>query len=66
MFTLIKKVWKRDVSMMMVTEEILIYLGLFISTEPQLFDGMIRLRVGLIIQVMVSELERTLNCSGIC
>ena len=50
--------------MMMVTQELLIYLGLFISTEPQLFEGMIRLRLGLIIQVMIGELERTLKCSG--
>jgi phosphorylase kinase alpha/beta subunit len=61
---LIKQAWKNDVSMMMVTQELLIYLGLFISTEPQLFEGMIRLRVGLIIQVMIGELERTLNCSA--
>lgn len=49
---------------MMVTQEILIYLALFVSTEPHLFLGMLRLRVGLIIQVMLSELERTLNCSS--
>ena len=48
----------------MVTQELLIFLGLFISTEPQLFEGMIRLRLGLIIQVMISELEITLSCSG--
>ncbi len=63
-FTLIKQAWNKDVSMMMVTQELLIYLGLFVSTEPQLFEGMIRLRLGLIIQVMIGELERTLNCSS--
>ena len=47
----------------MVTQEIIIYLTLFIGTEPQLFEGMVRLRIGLIIQVMIGELERTLNCS---
>ena len=50
--------------MMMVTQELLIYLALFISTEPQLFEGMIRLRLGLLIQVMIGELERTLTCTG--
>lgn len=60
---LIKQAWNKDVSMMMLTQELLIYLALFISTEPQLFDGMIRVRVGLIIQVMIGELKRTLNCS---
>ena len=63
-FTLIKQAWNKDVSMMMVTQELLIYLGLFVSTEPQLFEGMIRLRLGLVIQVMIGELERTLNCSS--
>jgi phosphorylase kinase alpha/beta subunit len=47
----------------MVTQELLVFLALFIATEPQLFEGMIRLRLGLIIQVMIGELERTLNCS---
>ncbi len=47
----------------MLTQELLIYLALFISTEPKLFDGMIQLRIGLIIQVMVAELKRTLNCT---
>jgi phosphorylase kinase alpha/beta subunit len=63
-FKLIMQAWDKDVSMMMVTQELLIFLGLFISTEPQLFEGMIRLRLGLIIQVMISELEITLSCSG--
>jgi phosphorylase kinase alpha/beta subunit len=49
--------------MAMVTQELLINLGLFVATEPQLFQGMIRLRIGLIIQVMIGELERTLSCS---
>ncbi len=48
---------------MMLTQERLIYLALLISTEPKLFDGMIQLRIGLIIQVMVAELKRTLNCT---
>jgi len=37
---------------------------MFVRTEPQLFMEMLRLRVGLIIQVMAGELSRTLNCSG--
>lgn len=40
------------------------YLAMFIRTEPQLFQEMLRLRVGLIIQVMASELARSLKCSG--
>lgn len=40
------------------------YLAMFIRTEPQLFLEMLRLRIGLIIQVMAGELSRILNCSG--
>nr|KAI8757268.1 putative phosphorylase b kinase regulatory subunit alpha isoform X10 [Biomphalaria glabrata] len=53
-----------DHSTASLTQEILVYLAMFIRTEPQLFDEMLRLRVGLIIQVMASELSRTLQCSG--
>ncbi|CDW54470.1 phosphorylase b kinase regulatory [Trichuris trichiura] len=45
-------------------QEVLIYLGMFIRTEPHLFTEMMRLRVGLIIQVMISELARGLRISG--
>ncbi len=62
-YQLIKQVCDKDVSMIMITQELLIYLGLFVSIEPQLFEGMIRLRLGLIVQIMIGELERTLNCS---
>ena len=41
------------------------YLGIFVRTEPRLFTEMLRLRVGLIIKVMVAELARSLDCSGI-
>ncbi|CAF2699820.1 unnamed protein product [Rotaria sp. Silwood2] len=52
-----------DPTMVMLTQEILVFLHTFISTEPQLFAGMIRIRVGLIIQVMLGELKRTLQSS---
>ncbi|CAF0777069.1 unnamed protein product [Didymodactylos carnosus] len=50
-----------DPTSVMLTQEILVFLMLFISTEPQLFAGMIRIRVGLIVQVMLGELKRTLQ-----
>ena len=40
-----------DVSTSSLSQEILIYLAMFIRSEPYLFNGMLRLRVGLIIQV---------------
>ena len=45
-------------------QELLVYLGIFVRTEPSLFNEMLRLRVGLIIEVMVAELARSLDCSG--
>lgn len=53
-----------DESTAMLTQELMVYLAMFIRTEPQLFHEMLRLRVGLIIQVMAKELSRTLNCDG--
>lgn len=38
----------------MLTQELMVYLAMFIRTEPQLFHEMLRLRVGLIIQVSLS------------
>ncbi|XP_059060118.1 probable phosphorylase b kinase regulatory subunit alpha isoform X2 [Achroia grisella] len=53
-----------DESTAMLTQELLVYLAMFIRTEPQLFLEMLRLRVGLIIQVMATELSRTMSCDG--
>lgn len=47
----------------MLTQELLLYMSMLIRTEPQLFSEMIRLRTGLIIQVMSGELQRLLHCS---
>lgn len=62
--TLIHEAYGDDESTAMLTQELLVYLAMFIRTEPQLFHEMLRLRVGLIIQVMAKELSRTLNCDG--
>lgn len=61
---LIHEAYGDDESTAMLTQELLVYLSMFIRTEPQLFHEMLRLRVGLIIQVMAKELSRTLNCDG--
>nr|XP_037870704.1 probable phosphorylase b kinase regulatory subunit alpha isoform X2 [Bombyx mori] len=58
------KAYGDDESTAMLTQELLVYLAMFIRTEPQLFLEMLRLRVGLIIQVMATELSRTLSCDG--
>ncbi|KAK7863565.1 hypothetical protein R5R35_014068 [Gryllus longicercus] len=61
---LIHQAYGDDESTAMLTQELLVYLAMFIRTEPQLFHEMLRLRVGLIIQVMATELSRTLICTG--
>ncbi|KAG1666198.1 putative phosphorylase b kinase regulatory subunit alpha [Nymphon striatum] len=53
-----------DESTAMLSQEILVYIAMFIRTQPNLFHEMLRIRIGLIIKVMASELARTLNCSG--
>uniref|UniRef100_A0A671VI85 Phosphorylase b kinase regulatory subunit n=1 Tax=Sparus aurata TaxID=8175 RepID=A0A671VI85_SPAAU len=44
--------------------ELMVYLAMSIRTQPSLFSEMFRLRIGLIIQVMATELAQSLNCSG--
>ena len=48
---LIYKCHEGDISTAALTQEVLTYLAKFIRSEPDLFHGMIRIRVGLIIQV---------------
>ncbi|KAG9508612.1 putative phosphorylase b kinase regulatory subunit alpha, partial [Fragariocoptes setiger] len=60
--TLIDRAYSDDHCMAVLTQEVLVYLAMFIRTEPKLFSGMLRLRVGLIIQVMASELGQSLKC----
>ncbi|KAJ7372040.1 Phosphorylase b kinase regulatory subunit alpha [Desmophyllum pertusum] len=64
MKNIIFNVFGEDMSTGVVTQELLVYLGIFVRTEPSLFNEMLRLRVGLIIEVMVAELARSLDCSG--
>lgn len=58
---LIHNAYCGDESMTVLTQELLVYLSMFIQTEPELYHGMLRLRIGLIIQVMVSEMARCLK-----
>ncbi|XP_060553595.1 probable phosphorylase b kinase regulatory subunit alpha isoform X3 [Ruditapes philippinarum] len=62
--TIIYSVCGEDLSTASLTQELLIYLAMFIRTEPKLFNEMLRLRVGLIIQVMATELARLFKCTG--
>lgn len=52
-----------DYTAVSITQEILVYLAMFIRSEPELFAEMLRLRIGLIHNVMVLELSRTMSVS---
>uniref|UniRef100_A0A670YBC5 Phosphorylase b kinase regulatory subunit n=1 Tax=Pseudonaja textilis TaxID=8673 RepID=A0A670YBC5_PSETE len=54
----------QDISIAVLTQEIIVYLAMYVRSQPSLFAEMLRLRIGLIIQVMATELARNLNCSG--
>lgn len=42
----------------------MVYLAMYMRSQPALFGDMLRLRIGLIMQVMATELARSLHCSG--
>ena len=46
-------------------QEIIFYLGMLIRSSPSLFRDLLRLRVGLIIQVVASEMSRLFNYPGV-
>ena len=58
------KAYGDDDSCAMLTQELVLYLAMFVRTEPALFLEMLRLRVGLIIRVMASELSRSVKCDS--
>lgn len=43
----------------------MVYLAMYVRSQPALFGDMLRLRIGLIMQVMATELARSLHCSGV-
>ena len=47
-----------DVRERSLTQEMIIYLSILIKAEPQLFDGLLTLRVGYLILLITSELAR--------
>uniref|UniRef100_A0A665VTK1 Phosphorylase b kinase regulatory subunit n=1 Tax=Echeneis naucrates TaxID=173247 RepID=A0A665VTK1_ECHNA len=61
---LIDEASDNNFSVAILTQEIMVYLAMSIRTQPSLFSEMFRLRIGLIIQVMATELAQSLNCSG--
>ncbi|XP_061830626.2 phosphorylase b kinase regulatory subunit alpha, liver isoform isoform X2 [Nerophis lumbriciformis] len=62
--SLIFEVSGQDISVAVLTQEIMVYLAMYVRSQPSLFGDMLRLRTGLIMQVMATELARSLRCSG--
>lgn len=62
--SLIDEASDNNISVAILTQEIMVYLAMSIRTQPSLFSEMFRLRIGLIIQVMATELAQSLSCSG--
>ncbi|HEY9809458.1 MAG TPA: glycoside hydrolase family 15 protein [Halomicronema sp.] len=54
---------REDIRERVLTQEILIYLGLLIKSEPALFNGLLTLRVGYLILLLTSELAQELGAT---
>ncbi len=52
---------REDISDRVLTQEILIYLSTLIKSEPELFQGLLTLRVGFLILLLTSELVQELK-----
>ncbi|KAJ8348484.1 hypothetical protein SKAU_G00270730 [Synaphobranchus kaupii] len=61
---LIDQASENNITIAILTQEIMVFLAMIIRTQPGLFSEMFRLRIGLIIQVMATELTQSLHCSG--
>ncbi|NXT96358.1 KPB1 kinase, partial [Anhinga rufa] len=61
---LIDEASEKNLSVSILTQEIMVYLAMYIRTQPVLFAEMFRIRIGLIIQVMATELAHSLRCSA--
>ncbi|XP_058514326.1 phosphorylase b kinase regulatory subunit alpha, skeletal muscle isoform isoform X5 [Ochotona princeps] len=61
---LIDEASEGDMNISILTQEIMVYLAMYMRTQPGLFAEMFRLRIGLIIQVMATELAHSLRCSA--
>lgn len=57
----IQEFCREDIRDRVLTQEVLIYLGLLIRAEPELFKGFLTLRVGYLILLLVSDLTLELG-----
>ncbi|KAG8448061.1 hypothetical protein GDO86_015237 [Hymenochirus boettgeri] len=64
LISLIDEASEQNMTISILTQEIMVYLAMYMRTQPSLFAEMFRLRIGLIIQVMATELSLSLCCSA--
>ncbi|XP_069841933.1 phosphorylase b kinase regulatory subunit alpha, skeletal muscle isoform isoform X3 [Dendropsophus ebraccatus] len=64
LIALIEDASEQNMTISILTQEIMVYLAMYMRTQPSLFAEMFRLRIGLIIQVMATELSQSLQCSA--
>jgi phosphorylase kinase alpha/beta subunit len=57
----IREFCREDIRDRVLSQEVLIYLGLLIKSEPDLFNGLLTLRVGYLILLLTSELATELK-----
>ncbi|MCU0547743.1 MAG: glycoside hydrolase family 15 protein [Leptolyngbya sp. Prado105] len=57
----IRQFCREDISDRVLTQEVIIYLSLLIKAEPDLFKGLLTLRVGYLILLITTDLARELN-----
>jgi phosphorylase kinase alpha/beta subunit len=50
-------VFTHDINQAVLIQELIINIGMLMSTQPEMFDGIMKLRLGWVVQVMKRELE---------
>lgn len=59
-----KKCLPHDIRQAVLQQEMIINIGSFVSTEPELFDGILKIRIGWIIEAMRLELGFSDSAQG--
>ena len=61
LYTKVCEFCREDIRDRVLTQEILIYLGLIVKAQPELLDGRLTLRIGYLILLLTSELAQELG-----
>ncbi len=61
---LIAEACERVPSAIALTQELVAHCALIMRTEPHIFSGVFRIRIGLILLVLQDEISRSLQCNS--